>query len=71
MWVKDECGNIGNKAVFQPIHVKVEDADGNPIDDYYVFGDKPIIVLPDDEDVPPSEDDDEYWSGWETPEKIQ
>ncbi len=69
VWVKDECGNIGNKAVFQPIHVKVEDADGNPIDDYYVFGDKPIIVLPDDEDVPPSEDDDEYWSGWETPEK--
>ncbi len=69
VWVKDECGNIGNKAVFQPIHVKVEDADGNPIDDYFVFGDKPIIVLPDDEDVPPSEDDDEYWSGWETPDK--
>ncbi len=69
VWVRDECGNIGNKAVFQPIHVKVEDVDGNPIDDYFVFGDKPIIVLPDDEDVPPSEDDDEYWSGWETPEK--
>lgn len=69
VWVKDECGNIGNKAVFQPTHVRVEDPDGNPIDDYYVIGDKPIIVLPPDEDVPPSDDDDDYFSGWETPDK--
>ncbi len=53
VWVRDECGNVGNKAVFQPTHVKVEDMDGNPIDDYFVIGDKPIIVLPEDEDIPP------------------
>ena len=69
VWVKDECGNIGNKAIFQPIHVVVEDADGNPIDDYYVIGDNPIIVLPEDEDVPPSEDDEEEFSGWVIPGK--
>ncbi len=68
VWVKDECGNIGNQAVFQPTHVSVQDKDGNPIDDYYVIGDKPIIVLPDDDVVPPSEEEDEYHSGWVTPE---
>ncbi len=68
IWVKDECGNIGNKAVFQPTHVRVEDKDGNPIDDYYVIDDKPIIVLPEENVVPPSDDEDEYHSGWTTPE---
>ena len=69
VWVKDECGNVGNKAVFQPTLVRVEDQDGNPIDEYYVIGDNPIVVLPDDDVVPPSGDDDEYHSGWETPDK--
>lgn len=64
VWVKDECGNAGNKAVFKPKHVIVEDADGNPIDDYYVISDKPIIVLPEDE--PESGDEDDKFSGWET-----
>lgn len=67
IWVKDECGNIGNKAVFQPTHVRVEDNDGNPIDDYYVIGEKPIIVLPPDEDVPdPDDPENEKFSGWVT-----
>lgn len=65
VWVKDECANVGNKAVFKPIHVVVEDPDGNPIDDYYVIGDNPIIVLPDD--APDSEDDEDEFSGWKTP----
>ncbi len=64
VWVKDECGNIGNEAVFQPVHVRVEDPDGNPIEDYYVIGDNPIIVLPEEDDVPDSGDEDEYFSGW-------
>ena len=67
VWVRDECGNIGNKAVFQPTHVRVEDNEGNPIDDYYVIGEKPIIVLPDDPDDP--EDSDERFSGWVTNEE--
>ncbi|MCI8633627.1 MAG: InlB B-repeat-containing protein, partial [Lachnospiraceae bacterium] len=68
VWTRDECGNVGNKAVFQPTHVRVEDPDGNPIDEYYVIGDKPIIVLPPDEDVPDPEDpDNEHFSGWTTP----
>ena len=67
VWVRDECGNIGNKAVFQPTHVRVEDPEGNPIDDYYVIGDKPIIVLPPDEDVPdPNDPENEKFSGWVT-----
>lgn len=69
VWVKDECGNIGNKAVFEPTHVVVQDADGNPLDDYYVIGDKPIIVLPEDEEVPPSEDPDDKFSGWKVGDK--
>lgn len=68
VWTKDECDNIGNEAVFQPTHVRVEDPDGNPIDDYYVIDDKPIIVLPPDDVVPPSDDPDEYLSGWKTPD---
>lgn len=64
VWVKDECGNIGAEVMFQPIHVRVEDADGNPIEDYYVIGDNPIIVLPEEEDVPDGGEDDEYFSGW-------
>ena len=67
IWVKDECSNIGNKAVFQPTHVRVEDNDGNPIDDYYVIGEKPIIVLPPDEEVPdPDDPENEKFSGWVT-----
>lgn len=65
VWVKDECGNLGPETMFQPTHVKVEDIDGNPIEDYIVIGDKPIIVLPDDPDDP--EDSDEKFSGWTTP----
>ncbi|MEY8437668.1 InlB B-repeat-containing protein [Atopobiaceae bacterium 24-176] len=69
VFVRDECGNIGSKAVFQPTHVRVEDENGNPIDDYYVIGEKPIIVLPEDEDVPDPEDDPDNnkFSGWTTP----
>ncbi|WP_296010983.1 InlB B-repeat-containing protein [uncultured Adlercreutzia sp.] len=67
VWVRDECDNIGNKAVFQPTYVRVEDADGNPIDDYYVIGEKPIIVLPEDDDVPdPKDPENEAFSGWVT-----
>ena len=50
--------------MFKPKHVIVEDADGNPIDDYYVISEKPIIVLPEDE--PESGDENEKFSGWET-----
>ncbi|MCI8608370.1 MAG: InlB B-repeat-containing protein, partial [Firmicutes bacterium] len=64
VWVKDECKNVGNKAVFQPIHVVVEDVDGNPLDDYYVL-DEPIVVLPDD--IPESSDPDDSFSGWVIP----
>ncbi|WP_434310074.1 InlB B-repeat-containing protein [Hominifimenecus sp. rT4P-3] len=68
VWVRDECGNVGNKAVFQPTHVQVQDPDGNPIDDYYVIGEKPIIVLPPDDEVPDPEDpENQQFSGWETP----
>ncbi len=80
VWVKDECGNIGNKAVFQPTRVVVQDPEGNTVDEYYVIGDvviddptnpdkkpedKPIIVLPDpDGGDIPSETDDGEFSGW-------
>ena len=69
VFVRDECGNVGAKAVFQPTHVSVQDENGNPIDDYYVIGDKPIIVLPEDDEVPDPEDDPENnkFSGWTTP----
>ena len=43
VWTRDECDNVGNKAVFQPTYVRVEDQDGNPIDDYYVIGDVTIV----------------------------
>lgn len=69
VFVRDECGNVGSKAVFQPTHVSVQDENGNPIDDYYVIGEKPIIVLPEDDEVPDPEDDPENnkFSGWTTP----
>lgn len=61
VWAKDECGNIGSKAVFTTTLVRVEDPDGNPIDEYYVIGDQPIIVLPD----PPDPDNpNEEFSSW-------
>ena len=67
VWVRDECDNVGNKAVFQPTHVRVEGPDGEEIDDYYVIGDKPIIVLPEDDEVPAPEDpENENFSGWVT-----
>lgn len=70
VWVRDECGNVGNKAVFQPTHVRVEGPDGEEIDDYYVIGDKPIIVLPEDDEVPEPEDpENENFSGWVTGEE--
>ncbi|MGC2874228.1 InlB B-repeat-containing protein, partial [Ihubacter sp. mB4P-1] len=65
VWVKDECKNIGNKAVFQPTHVVVEDEDGNPIDDYYVIDKNPIIVLPEDE--PDPDDPNKEFGGWVIP----
>lgn len=71
IWTMDECGNIGSKAVFQPTRVIVKDGPGgNEIDDYYVIGEKPIIVLPEpgSEDVPDVKPDDkgedEHFSGW-------
>ena len=66
VWVRDECGNVGNKAVFQPTRVVVQDPDGNPIDDYIVIGEKPIIVLPDEGDLDDPEDPDDKFSGWVT-----
>ena len=66
VWVRDECGNIGNKAVFQPTRVVVQDPDGNPIDDYIVIDDNPIIVLPDEDDLDDPEDPDDKFAGWTT-----
>ncbi|MCI8589966.1 MAG: hypothetical protein HFE77_04570, partial [Clostridiales bacterium] len=66
VWYKDECGNIGSKLAYKPVHVEVQDPDGNPIDDYYVIGDNPIIVLPDE--APDPDDDDFEFSTWETPD---
>lgn len=69
VWVRDECGNRGAKAVFQPTHVLVKDPEDNPIEDYYVIDDKPIIVLPDPiekEDVDPDDPSKEHFSGWVT-----
>ena len=67
VWVKDECGNIGNKAVFQPTHVIVEDQNGNPIDDYYVNRGKAHYRSSRRCDVPDPEDPDDKFSGWQTP----
>ncbi|MCI8609612.1 MAG: InlB B-repeat-containing protein, partial [Firmicutes bacterium] len=64
VWVKDECKNVGKQMVFQPIHIVVEDENGNPIDDYYVL-DEPIVILP--EEVPEPEDPDDAFSGWVVP----
>ena len=68
VWVKDECGNVGSVAVFQPTRVIVQDPDGNPIDDYLVVDDKPIIVLPDEDTIGKPEDEDEKFSGWVDPD---
>ncbi len=68
VWVKDECGNIGSVAVFQPTRVIVQDPDGNPIDDYLVVDDKPIIVLPDEDTLGKPDDEDEKFSGWVDPD---
>ncbi len=66
VWVRDECGNIGNKAVFQPTRVVVQDPDGNPIDDYIVIDDNPIVVLPDEDELDDPEDPDDKFAGWTT-----
>ena len=66
VWVRDECGNVGNKAVFQPTRVVVQDPDGNPIDDYIVIDDNPIIVLPDEDELDDPEDPDDKFAGWTT-----
>ena len=66
VWVKDECGNLGAKTVFQPTHVQVQDPDGKPIDDYIVIGEKPIIVLPDEGDLDDPDDPEDKFSGWTT-----
>lgn len=62
--VRDECGNVGVQAVFQPVHVVVKDKDDNDIEDYYVITDEPIVVLPDD---PEPDDPDDEFAVWETP----
>ena len=80
VWSMDECGNIGYKgdengedqegkpAIFQPTRVVVEDPNGDVIKEYYVIGDKPIIVLPEDDEVPdPDDPENEWFAGWETP----
>lgn len=63
VYYMDECRNNGNKAIFKPIHVKVQDDDKNDIDDYYIIGETPVIVLPDD--VPEHPDPDFEFSNWE------
>ncbi|MDE5995314.1 MAG: InlB B-repeat-containing protein, partial [Eubacterium sp.] len=63
VYYMDECRNAGQKAVFKPINVKVQDEDGNDLDDYYIIGETPVIVLPDD--VPDSKDPDFEFSNWE------
>lgn len=84
VWSMDECGNVGYKggeheadqpeepAVFQPTRVVVEDPNGDVIKEYYVIGDKPIIVLPPDEEVPdhPDDPENEHFSGWQTPDGV-
>ncbi len=63
VYYMDECRNAGNIAVFKPVHVVVEDPEGNPMDDYYIIGETPVIVLPDD--VPKHPDPDFGFSNWE------
>ena len=64
IWVKDECGNQGSKAMLQPTHVVVLDGDDNVIDDYYTIEEKPIIYLPPETILPDQEDEDLKFSGW-------
>ena len=84
VWSMDECGNVGYKpsedapddanaknhpAIFQPTRVVVEDPDGNLIKEYYVIGENPVIVLPPDDEIPdPDDPENEWFSGWKTPE---
>ncbi|MDE6124823.1 MAG: InlB B-repeat-containing protein, partial [Eubacterium sp.] len=77
VWYKDECGNIGKELAYKPIKVEVQDADGNPIDEYYIISDEPVVVLPDLDEIgiPPTvpnpnedEDEDFIFSGWVIPE---
>ena len=70
VWYKDECGNIGTTLAYKPIKVEVQDPDGNPLDEYYIISDEPIVVLPDtgDLDIPPHEDEDYEFSGWVKPD---
>lgn len=68
VWYKDECGNIGSVLAYKPVKVSVQDPDGNPIDEYYVIDDNPIIVLPDDDLIPDPEDEDHEFSSWEDPD---
>lgn len=63
--VRDECGNVGVQAVFQPIHVVVKDREDNDIEDYFVITDKPIVVLPDD---PEPDDPDDEFAVWQGPD---
>ena len=86
VWSMDECGNVGYKpsedapddanaknhpAIFQPTRVVVEDPDGNLIKEYYVIGENPVIVLPPDDEIPdPDDPENEWFSGWKTPEGI-
>ena len=65
VYYMDECRNPGSKAVFKPIHVVVEDSDGDPIDDYYIIGETPVVILPDDVPEYPGEDPDYEFSNWE------
>ena len=44
------------------------DKDGKPIKEYIVIGEKPIIVLPPDDEVPdPDDPENEQFAGWVTP----
>ncbi|MDE6111167.1 MAG: InlB B-repeat-containing protein, partial [Eubacterium sp.] len=63
VYYMDECRNAGQKAVFKPINVKVQDEDGNDLDDYYIIGETPVIVLPDE--TPESKKPDFEFSNWE------
>ena len=63
VYYMDECKNSGEIAVFKPVHVIVEGPGKEPIDDYYIIGETPVIVLPDD--VPEHGDPDYEFSNWE------
>ena len=68
VYYMDECRNVGQEAIFKPVHVIVKDGDDDdkdPIDDYYVIGKEPIVSLPDVEVTSPDPDNpDLEFSGW-------